>query len=58
VTADRQPIAVLAKGDPSDLFFSRAICGFEPEWLSQQSHKDLARFLLVRHFRVGIGDAP
>ena len=58
LTADKQPVAILAKGSPSDLFFSRAFCGFEPEALNPLSHKELARFIVVRHFRTGIGDAP
>jgi hypothetical protein len=58
LTADKQPVALLAKGDPRELFYSRAFFGFEPEGLTFASHKELTRFIVVRHFRTGIGDAP
>jgi len=34
--------------------YTRAFCGFEPYLLELSSHKDLARFVLVRHFRLGL----
>ena len=49
-------VALLAKGDPSEPFFTRAICGFEPEWLSDVSLKSLTEYIVIRHFRIGIGD--
>jgi len=58
LTADKQPTALLAKGSPGDPFYSRPRLGFEPESLNPLSHKDLARFIVVRHFRTGIVDTP
>lgn len=52
-TADNQPALLLAKGAPSELYFTRAFCGFEPYVLESLSHERLAQFILVRHFRLG-----
>ncbi len=52
-TSDNQPALVLAKGMPSEPYYSRAFCGFAPNLLEEQSHNRLAQFVLVRHFRLG-----
>jgi len=56
-TSDNQPGVVLAKGLPSDAYYSRAFCGFEPSLLEELSHNRLLQFIVVRHFRLG-GGAP
>ena len=53
-TADNQPVFILAKGSPLDPDYTRAFCGFEPFLLELSSHKDLTRFVLIRHFRLGL----
>ena len=56
-TSDNQPALVLAKGLPSDAYYTRAFCGFEPALLEELSHNRLLQFIVVRHFRLG-GNAP
>jgi len=53
LTADNQPVFILAKGSVRDQGYSRAFCGFEPYLLSERSHRALAEFVLVHHFRLG-----
>ena len=53
LTADNQPVFILAKGSVRDQGYSRAFCGFEPYLLSERSHRALAEFVLVKHFRLG-----
>ncbi len=53
LTADAQPLFVLAKGAPHEPFYSRALCGFEPHLLVPFFHHQLVEFILVRHFRLG-----
>lgn len=52
-TADNQPVFILAKGNVRDPYYSRAFCGFEVSLLEEVSHRQLAEFILVRHFRLG-----
>jgi hypothetical protein len=52
-TADGQPVFLLTRRSTSEPRFSRAICGFDPYLLSQQSHERLTHFVLVRHFGLG-----
>ncbi len=56
-TADNQPVFVMAKVHPTSPHFSRAFCGFEVYLLEALSHKALAEYVLVRHFRLGL-DSP
>ncbi len=56
-TSDNQPALILAKGAPSEAYYSRAFCGFEPNLLEELSHNRLVQFIVVRHFRLG-GSVP
>ncbi len=57
-TADNQPMFVLAKSTPADARFTRAFCGFEIYALEAVSHRQLAEYLLVRHFGLGQSTPP
>jgi hypothetical protein len=57
LTADRQPVFVLSKGAVTDPYFTRAFSGFEPEFLTPDSHDRLVEYILVRHFRLGSVEA-
>ncbi len=58
LTADGQPGVILRKASTQDRDYSRAICGFELWKLRASSHLALADFVLLRHFRLGLPDAP
>ena len=57
-TADKQPVAILSKGAPTDARYSRGIFGFEAEGLTPESHHALIEFLLVQTFGLGGANAP
>jgi hypothetical protein len=57
-TADKQPAFILGKDNARELYYTRAICGFEPYLLTPDSHQKLTEYILIRHFRVGQPDAP
>lgn len=46
-TADGQPVFLLARGQASDAFVTRALCGFRPHLLAPQSHLALAQHVLL-----------
>ena len=53
-TADNQPVIILRKASVTNLYYSRAIAGFEPWRLRPSSMVELADYILLRHFRLGI----
>jgi hypothetical protein len=53
LTADNQPVFILAKSSVRDQGYTRAFCGFEPYLLTERSHRALAEFVLVHHFHLG-----
>ena len=53
LTADRQPVVLVAKRAPDDVHYSRAIAGFEPWRLTFESHVRLAETILLHHFGLG-----
>ena len=53
LTADRQPVVLVAKRAPDDSHYSRAIAGFEPWRLTFESHVRLAETILLHHFGLG-----
>jgi hypothetical protein len=57
-TADGQPAFILAKRNKLSTEYSRAYCGFEPWRLTFTSHLELAKFVLLRHMRLGLPDDP
>jgi hypothetical protein len=53
LTADRQPVFVLARKTPDAATFSRAFCSFPLRVLHPLSQQWLLEFVLVRHFGLG-----
>ncbi len=57
-TADQQPAVIVRRNLPTDLAYSRALCGFEPFRLQLGGHIALADNILLRQFRLGLPNAP
>lgn len=57
-TADGQPAIIVRKNRPTDPYYSRALCGFEPNRLRFESHLALADDILLQQFKVGLPDSP
>lgn len=57
-TGDGQPAIILRKALFTDANYSRALCGFPVYMLRQQSQIALADNILLRHFRLGLPEAP
>jgi len=55
-TGDGQPAIILRKAEPSDLFYSRALCGFEIFRLRTASQLAVSDNILLRQFRLGLPD--
>jgi hypothetical protein len=55
-TGDGQAAVILRKAAAADLFYSRALCGFEVFRLRSASQVDLTRNILIRQFRLGLPD--
>jgi hypothetical protein len=53
LTADRQPVFILARKTPDAPTFSRAFCSFPLRVLHPFSQQWLLEFVLVRHFGLG-----
>lgn len=56
LTADGQPSILVAKRLATDARYSRVLCGFETYLLEYESHRALARYILVTE--MGLGRAP
>ena len=56
LTADKQPMFVVTKTVPNDLYYNLALCGFEPYYLDSISHVQLARHVLLQE--MGLDPTP
>jgi hypothetical protein len=50
LTADGQPVVILTKRRSTDALYTRAACGFDVMLLTEQSHMDLAEYILLEKF--------
>lgn len=55
-TGDGQPAIILRKAQQNDVFYSRALCGFELFRMRPASQLALTENILLRHFRLGLPD--
>ena len=55
-TGDGQPAIILRKAQATDLFYSRALCGFEVFRLRPASQLALSENIMLRQFRLGLPD--